>query len=98
VIEARTKQASLPIVIVAIAKNPTLTPVSMWGTSVDVKVAQLARQKKMTAGRHQKPSRRRPERDDDAERDRLEKALEIGLEDTFPASDAIAAVQPAPTA
>ena len=52
----------------------------------------------MTAERHQKPNRRRPERDDDAERNRLEKALEIGLEDTFPASDAVAAVQPAPTA
>jgi hypothetical protein len=31
---------------------------------------------------------------DEAERDRLERALEIGLEDTFPASDAIAVVQP----
>jgi hypothetical protein len=68
--------------------------------SVDVKAhywrERLA--KKMTAERHQKPSRRRTERDDDAERNRLEKALEIGLEDTFPASDAVAAVQPAPTA
>ena len=44
----------------------------------------------MTAEQHQKPSRRRTERDDDAERNRLEKALEIGLEDTFPASDAVA--------
>jgi hypothetical protein len=51
----------------------------------------------MTAERYQKSSRRRTERDDD-ERNRLEKALEIGLEDTFPASDAVAAVQPAPTA
>src|SRR5262245_35783430 len=46
--------------------------------------------------RYQKSSRRRTELDDD-ERTRLEKALEIGLEDTFPASDAVAAVQPAPT-
>jgi len=52
----------------------------------------------MTAERHRKSSQRRTERDDDAERNRLEKALEIGLEDTFPASDAVAAVQPAPTA
>ena len=64
------------------------------------KVALLARKpaKKMAAEQHQKPSPRRPRRDDDVERDRLEKALEIGLEDTFPASDAVAAVQPAPTA
>ena len=35
-------------------------------------------------------------RDDEtaAEGRRLEKALEIGLEDTFPASDAVAVVQP----
>jgi hypothetical protein len=52
----------------------------------------------MTAEQHHKPSQRRTERDDDAERTRLEKALEIGLEDTFPASDAVAAVQPTPTA
>ena len=32
----------------------------------------------------------------DAERDRLEKALEEGLRDTFPASDAVSVVQPAP--
>jgi hypothetical protein len=51
----------------------------------------------MAAEQHQKRSPR-TERDDDAERNRLEKALEIGLEDTFPASDAVAAVQPAPTA
>jgi hypothetical protein len=31
-----------------------------------------------------------------AEGRRLEKALEIGLEDTFPASDAVAVVQPGP--
>jgi hypothetical protein len=32
----------------------------------------------------------------DAERDRLEQALEEGLRDTFPASDAVSVVQPAP--
>jgi hypothetical protein len=31
---------------------------------------------------------------DEAERGRLEKALEIGLEDTFPASDPVAVIQP----
>jgi hypothetical protein len=31
------------------------------------------------------------------ERGRLERALEIGLEDTFPASDPVAVIQPAPT-
>jgi hypothetical protein len=48
----------------------------------------------MTAKLRGKLSKRRTERDDSAERNRLEKALEIGLEDTFPASDAVAAVQP----
>ena len=33
----------------------------------------------------------------DAERDRLEKALEEGLRETFPASDAVAVVQPRTT-
>jgi hypothetical protein len=33
----------------------------------------------------------------DAERDRLEKALEEGLQETFPASDAVAVVQPRTT-
>ncbi len=32
----------------------------------------------------------------DAEHDRLEKALEEGLQETFPASDAVSVVQPAP--
>ena len=32
----------------------------------------------------------------DEERDRLEKALEEGLRGTFPASDAVSVVQPAP--
>jgi hypothetical protein len=48
----------------------------------------------MSAEQRQKFSKRRAERHDSAERSRLEKALEIGLEDTFPASDAVAAVQP----
>jgi hypothetical protein len=41
---------------------------------------------------------REKEHDDEtaAEGRRLEKALEIGLEDTFPASDAVAVVQPGP--
>jgi hypothetical protein len=34
----------------------------------------------------------------DDERDRLEKTLEEGLEQTFPASDAVSVVQPAPPA
>jgi hypothetical protein len=37
---------------------------------------------------------RENESDYEAERDRLERALEIGLEDTFPASDPVAVVQP----
>jgi hypothetical protein len=32
----------------------------------------------------------------DAERDRFERALEEGLRETFPASDAVAVIQPAP--
>jgi hypothetical protein len=48
----------------------------------------------MTAEQRRKLSKRLAERDDSAERTRLEQALEIGLEDTFPASDAVAAVQP----
>ena len=45
-------------------------------------------------------SRRRPKRakDKDAERNRLEKRLEIGLEETFPASDAVAVLEPVPEA
>jgi hypothetical protein len=31
------------------------------------------------------------------ERQRLEKALEVGLEETFPASDAVAVTEPVPT-
>jgi hypothetical protein len=33
---------------------------------------------------------------EDEERDRLDQALEEGLQDTFPASDAVSVVQPAP--
>jgi hypothetical protein len=54
----------------------------------------MLQKKAMTTEPHGKPGQRRTERDDSAERNRLEKALEIGLEDTFPASDAVAAVQP----
>jgi hypothetical protein len=35
---------------------------------------------------------------EDEERDRLEKALDEGLQGTFPASDAVSVVQPAPPA
>ena len=35
---------------------------------------------------------------EDEERDRLEQALEEGLQETFPASDAVSIVQPAPPA
>ena len=35
---------------------------------------------------------------EDEERDRLEQALEEGLQETFPASDAVSVVQPAPPA
>jgi hypothetical protein len=48
---------------------------------------------------HGRAHRYRVEHDTTAERerDRLERALEIGLEDTFPASDPVAVVQPSPT-
>jgi hypothetical protein len=36
------------------------------------------------------------DKDQDAERNRLERLLEIGLEETFPASDAVAVIEPAP--
>jgi hypothetical protein len=36
------------------------------------------------------------EKPKDIERNRLEKALEIGLEESFPASDAVAVIEPAP--
>jgi len=46
------------------------------------------------------PTVRRPTRNADQERDRkerLERALEEGLEGTFPASDPVAITEPAPT-
>jgi hypothetical protein len=50
------------------------------------------------AERRKRPIGRRSGRDKDRdlERNRLEKALEIGLEETFPASDAVAVLEPAP--
>jgi hypothetical protein len=36
------------------------------------------------------------DKDQDVERNRLERLLEIGLEETFPASDAVAVIEPAP--
>jgi hypothetical protein len=42
------------------------------------------------------PRSRRDKELKEAERRRLEAALEEGLKDTFPASDAIAVIQPAP--
>jgi hypothetical protein len=36
------------------------------------------------------------DKDQDVERNRLESLLEIGLEETFPASDAVAVIEPAP--
>jgi hypothetical protein len=50
----------------------------------------------MVAEQRQKPRGRGTRPDEDTALERLEKALEIGLLDTFPASDAIAAVQPGP--
>jgi hypothetical protein len=54
------------------------------GTSNQTAVDNEAREDK----RPENPAERRP---------RLEKSLESGLEDTFPASDAISVVQPPPT-
>jgi hypothetical protein len=45
--------------------------------------------------RRVKPETKR-DKDQGAERNHLEKALEIGLEETFPASDAVAVIEPAP--
>ena len=42
-------------------------------------------------------SRAKPTEADAAEKRRLEDALEEGLEETFPGSDAISVIQPAPT-
>ena len=41
--------------------------------------------------------RSKPENDKDAEKRRLEEALEEGLEETFPGSDAVSVIQPAPS-
>lgn len=40
--------------------------------------------------------RDKDDKDRDVERNRLEKALETGLEETFPASDAVVVIEPAP--
>jgi hypothetical protein len=52
----------------------------------------------MTA-RTRKPSGRppAPEEDEDAARRAREKALDKALEDTFPASDPVASIEPAPS-
>ena len=42
-------------------------------------------------------SRPRPKAADDAEKRRLDEALDEGLEQTFPASDAVNVTQPPPT-
>jgi hypothetical protein len=55
------------------------------GVASEIKVEKAARQEK------------RPENVAER-RQRLEKSLESGLEDTFPASDAISVVQPLPSA
>lgn len=50
-------------------------------------------------GRHKKKTRRtrnRRDKDKDVERNRLEKALKFGLEETLPASDAVAILEPVP--
>ncbi|HEY2230271.1 MAG TPA: hypothetical protein VGI22_21525 [Xanthobacteraceae bacterium] len=50
-----------------------------------------------TVAKNEVPARNRPETP--AERwERLEKSLETGLEDSFPASDPLNIVQPPPTA
>lgn len=44
-----------------------------------------------------KPKRRKREVDEkEDKRQRLERALDEGLEETFPASDAVAVIEPAP--
>ena len=42
-------------------------------------------------------SRAKPTKADAAEKQRLEEALEEGLEETFPGSDPISVIQPPPT-
>ena len=62
--------------------------------------SQRVRTHRFTGSAHQYRATKEPENnhDDEAtvERTRLEKALEIGLEDTFPASDPVAVLQPGP--
>ena len=41
--------------------------------------------------------RSKPENDKDAEKRRLEEALEEGLKETFPGSDPVSVTQPAPS-
>jgi hypothetical protein len=41
--------------------------------------------------------RSKPENDKDAEKRRLEEALQEGLEETFPGSDSVSVTQPAPS-
>jgi hypothetical protein len=41
--------------------------------------------------------RPKPENDKDAEKRRLEEALEEGLKETFPGSDAVSVTQPSPS-
>ena len=65
--------------------------------AIDVNVDGNASRKKAMTTEHGKPGQRRTRRYDSAERNRLEEALEIGLEETFSASDAVAAVQPTAT-
>jgi hypothetical protein len=43
------------------------------------------------------PSRTKPEGSDDAEKRRLDEALEEGLEETFPGSDPVNVTHPPPT-
>ena len=52
----------------------------------------------MTTEPRRKLGKRQIKRDNSAERERREKALETGLEDSSPASDPVATVQPAPSA
>jgi hypothetical protein len=52
---------------------------------------QTAIERKERNGEHQHPEER------EEHRRRLEKSLEQGLEDTFPASDAVSVVQPPPS-
>jgi len=52
--------------------------------------------KKLTSTRKSKRRRPKPEKKQN-KRARLERELEEGLEQTFPASDAVAVTEPAPT-